>query len=128
MHKVLLALGSNHDAPQAMTHAIRLLSHRLTDLRPTGQLQTVPVGIDSCPFTNRLATGYTTEDVPSLITALKRIEYQCGNRKRLRKDGIIIMDIDLLLYDGTRYHPHDWERTYIQQLLSQTDIETPPSR
>ena len=36
-----------------------------------------------------------------------------------RKQGIVRIDIDILLADGQRHHEDDWERPYVKNLLAQ---------
>ena len=36
---------------------------------------------------------------------------------KLRRHGIVPIDLDLLLYDDERFHLQDWERSYIKDLL-----------
>lgn len=125
-HTVMMALGSNHpDADALIEKAIQLMSHFITDLLTTETLTTEPIGIQSEPFRNCLVTGHTVLDASQLIAALKKTERDCGDRKSLRRAQIIMMDIDLLLHDESRYHTQDWQRSYIQQLLPQTNIPHP---
>ena len=123
----MMALGSNHaDADALIEKAIQLMSRFITDLLSTETLTTEPIGIQSGPFRNCLVTGHTVLDAAQLIAALKKTERDCGDRKSLRRAHIIMMDIDLLLHDDRRYHTQDWQRSYIQQLLPQTNISFPP--
>lgn len=94
----------------ARSHLDRLL----TGTRHSRMLETEPIGIESPPFTNSFTVGYTDLDLASLTSALKRIETRCGNRRRLRKAGIVMIDIDILLYGDTRLHESDWSRPYIR--------------
>ncbi len=118
-HTVIIALGSNHEEAEAkIAKAIQLMSSYITDMHCTKILTTEPIGIQSGPFCNCLITGCTTLDAPALIAAIKQTERDCGDRRSLRRKNVIVMDIDLLLHGTKRYHPMDWERSYIQQLLS----------
>lgn len=124
-HNVIIALGSNHEEAQAMiAKAVQLMNRYVTDLHCTEILTTEPIGIQSGPFCNCIIKGRTALDAPALMAAIKQTERDCGDRRSLRKQNIIVMDIDLLLHGTKRYHPMDWERSYIQQLLSSTFIPT----
>jgi len=35
--------------------------------------------------------------------------------------GVVRMDVDLLLYNGERYHEEDWNRSYIQTLMKEIE-------
>ncbi|MBP5388474.1 MAG: 2-amino-4-hydroxy-6-hydroxymethyldihydropteridine diphosphokinase [Prevotella sp.] len=127
-HTVIMALGCNHEeAEAAIAKAIQLMSHYITDMHCTETLMTEPIGIQSGPFCNCIIKGLTILDAPTLMAAIKQVERECGDRRSLRQKNIIMMDIDLLLHGTKKYHPQDWKRDYIQQLLSQTCIPHPPS-
>ena len=117
--KVILAIGSNDEGEQRLQQALATLGKMMEGTRSSSILQTEPIGDFPDPFHNCLVTGYTSESVEELTAHLKRIERRYGDRKTLRRQGRILMDIDLLEYDGTRYHDKDWERTYIQQLMKE---------
>ena len=126
-HTILVAIGSNHSTADALIEkAQQLMSSYITDLRTTETLTTEPIGIISEPFRNCLVMGRTVLDAASLVAALKKTERDCGDRRSLRRENVIMMDIDLLLHDTQRYHLQDWSKCYIQQLLPQTDIKFPP--
>ena len=112
--RVLLSLGSNSDGERATGMARVYLDRLLTATRHSELLETEPIGMDSVPFTNSFTVGDTDLDLASLTSALKRIESLCGNSRRLRKAGIVKMDIDILLYGDTRHHEADWSRPYIR--------------
>ena len=126
-HIVLMAIGSNHATADALIEkALQLMSRYISDLRTTETLTTEPIGIISEPFRNCLVTGRTVLDAASLVAALKKTERDCGDRRSLRRENVIMMDIDLLLHGTKRHHLQDWSKCYIQQLLPQTDIKFPP--
>lgn len=122
---MIVALGSNSSAEKNMAKGLELLAQLLVHLRHTSIIQTPPVSLNAAPFLNCLAIGETDKSAERLNIALKYIERHCGDRKDLRKKGHIIMDIDLLEYDGTRHHENDWNRAYIKQLMTELQLQTP---
>ena len=44
---------------------------------------------------------------------LKQIEMETG-----RSQDRITIDLDLLQYDGKRYHEKDWQRSYVINILN----------
>ena len=117
--RVVVAIGSNHHASEAIVKGLKLTQELLTDTTASSVIETAPIGIPSPPFLNCLVVGYTLMTSDELVGAFKRIERQCGDRPSLRRQHRITLDIDLLEYDGTRYHQADWERAYIQVLLQE---------
>lgn len=117
--RVTVALGSNYQARDAINKGIALLGEHLTEMSVSSVLETAPIGITSGSFLNCVATGFTDLSADQLIDLLKQTEYRCGDRKSLRRKHIILLDIDLLEYDGIRHHTADWERDYIQALVGE---------
>jgi len=115
--QVIVALGTNYDAYASMDKGLTLLSQLLLNLRHTHIMKTPAIDLGTGSFLNCLATGMTDKSAERLSVALKYIERHCGDRKDLRRKGHIVMDIDLLEYDGQRHHEADWDRPYIQHLL-----------
>ena len=124
--RVTVVLGSNYQAGDAIDKGIALLGEHLTEMSVSRVLETAPIGITSGSFLNCVATGFTNLSADQLIDLLKQTEYRCGDRKSLRRKHLILLDIDLLEYDGIRHHTADWERDYIQalvgELLTHADI------
>ena len=55
---------------------------------------------------------------------LKETERRLGRTHN--EDGIVVLDLDLLEYDGLRYHEDDWNRDYIQQLMKELHHQATP--
>ena len=60
---------------------------------------------------------YCTADGFLTQTRLKEMEKEMGRTPEEREQGIVRIDLDLLLFDQQRYHERDWERDYIRRLL-----------
>lgn len=117
-HQVMLCLGANKDAKIHIQKAQQLLQKQLPGFRFSETMWTDPVGIDSSPFLNCVGWGETEMAYDELRQFTKKMERNVGDRKYLRAKGIINLDIDILLYDGQKYHSEDWEREYIQVLTN----------
>ena len=113
--ELVLALGANVDAKENMEQARHLLKELVQDLRCSTSVWTQPIGIVSKPFLNCVATGTCHIEYSQLRDCIKAIERECGNSTARRKRGEIAMDIDVLFYDGKRYHTNDWNRDYIKR-------------
>lgn len=117
-HQVILCLGSNEDAEEHIQKAQELFREQFPDFRFSEAIWTEPVVIDSSLFLNCVAWGETEMEFVKLRQLTKKMERRIGDRKYLRAKGIIRLDIDILMYDGQKLHPEDWEREYIQLLTS----------
>ncbi|MBR5061441.1 MAG: 2-amino-4-hydroxy-6-hydroxymethyldihydropteridine diphosphokinase [Prevotella sp.] len=124
--QVILALGTNHGQEPNMNQAKDMLTRLLDGIRFSSLAWTAPIGIVSDHFLNCLAIGETSLSLPSLLSAIKRIERKCGDTTSLRQENIVCMDIDILLFGDKRMHERDWQRPYIQQLMNELTIHTQP--
>ena len=122
---VILALGSNDEGDHRVKQALAILQQILDVTKVSSIMQTHPIGDLPGPFHNCLVTGYTSAPVDQLTRQLKQTERRCGDQKSLRRQGKIVMDIDLMEYDGDRYHLKDWQRPYIRQLLTEINEHQP---
>lgn len=114
-HKVILALGSNVSR-DFLTQCRPLLGEYVEVDGESDILTTDAIGMQSPPFANQLLSGITTESLDNLTRLTKDTENALGRR---RGTGIVSIDIDILQYDDTRLHLHDWEHEYVKQLYCQ---------
>lgn len=116
-HKVIVALGSNTNAASNIEQAKFLLRKLMPGIVFSGNLITEPVGIVSDEFTNCLGVSRSVHKYVQLHRALKSMESDMGSGKAERTRGIVRIDIDILYFNGDKYHLDDWNRPYIKQLL-----------
>jgi len=119
-HQVIISLASNREAKKNLFEARRHLEQILHDVRFSASIRTRGIGTKrQCYYQNQLLFASTTLDVADLESTLKTIEHEMGRNAADRSQGVVRIDLDLLLYDGCRYHLRDWERPYVQRLLPQ---------
>ena len=68
-------------------------------------------------YVNMLATFHTEHSEQELVSLLKDLEQELGDTAALRKDGTVMMDLDILRFAGRRRHLEDWQRPYVKQLI-----------
>ena len=121
MHRVLISLASNHRRQQHLQQAREALRQVLQREAYTPVVGTPAVGASATqanPYLNQLVVAYTTLPATELCQRLKQIETQLGRTPEMRQEGIVPIDLDLLLYDQERHHLSDWQRPYTKQLLT----------
>lgn len=118
MHKIILALGSNHEAKVNIELALNLLSKSIKIIQSTPSYDNESTEFPISIFTNKILVCETELTYEILNEELKRIETECGRNNYAKNTGIIPLDIDILLYDYNRYHINDWDKPYIKYLLS----------
>ena len=123
-HHVIISLASNHNQEAALAAAREQLTQLLTEVHFTSAIWTVPIN-DHCSmfngqskkYLNQLCEGTTALGCGLLGEVLKQLERRLGRTHN--EDGIVVLDLDLLEYDGERYHLRDWDRNYVKDLINE---------
>lgn len=119
MVKILISLGSNIYSKQNIDRARRMLAHYFPDVVFTPSIiTTVTDEKYSFPFRNVLAVFYSNLPSEEIIQKLKMIEFAMGRQPCDKDIGKVIIDIDLLQYGDEILRPDDYERAYVQALLT----------
>ncbi len=121
---IIIAIGSNTDQQRHIQEAREELMRQIPDIRFTDAIWTEPIGMDSSQFLNCLAWGTTALPLEQLQSLLKATERLHGDSRLLRKQCVVKLDLDLLLYNQERLHLKDWHRPYIRELMETSKIET----
>lgn len=119
--KLLIALGTNVNQKQNIQKAMDLLRKTWHDILFTNLKWTKPIGMDTDLFYNCLAYTKVDEDLLKVQQILKNIEKACGNTEADRALQKIQMDIDILMFGTRKLLEHDWQRSYIQELIQEID-------
>ena len=125
-HQVLISLASNHNQQKNLCEARRALAQVLSGETYTEELWTEPEGKAAASghrYLNQLVKANTLLDSQQLTERLKQMEQALGRTDDMRRQGIVPIDLDLLLHDGQRFHQRDWQRNYVRLLLQ--SMETP---
>ena len=119
---IIIALGSNCDAENNIESGKECMRKQFGDIRFSSSLHTSAIGISTGEFVNNLAIVRQRSTPDDIIRILKGIEHECGDSRELRQKGIIMLDADLLLCGGKRFHEADWSRQYIADLMRELGI------
>lgn len=121
-HKLVpfvIAIGSNVEQTRNIEKAKEKLNALLPTVHYTHALYTKPIDIQSDKFLNLLAWGETDISLSEIEKYIKEIEMHCGSVKEQKQQGIVALDLDILLFDKMRLHEKDWKREYIQILMNE---------
>ena len=116
-HSVILCLGSNTDQETNIQRAQQLLRNEYASIIFTPSIWTEPVGVVSPPYLNCLATMTIEDSLSCLHDKTKAIERLMHSSQEERKDNIVRIDIDILIFDHKHYHEDDWTRDYVKRLI-----------
>ena len=118
-HYIIISLASNINHEANLVAARTQLTQLLSEVHFTSAIYTEPVGtvLRKEPYLNQLCKGTTALGMNLLNEVLKETEKRLGRTHN--EDGIVTIDLDLLEYDGERYHLRDWDRNYVKDLINE---------
>lgn len=117
-HSCLLCLGSNFERHAHIAQARQSLVHHFPGIRFGEEMETEAIGSGFLsPFTNQLARFSTLLSAEEVRTILKSIEKENGRLPEDKTQGIVKLDIDLLMYDGQILKPKDMEKDFVRKGL-----------
>lgn len=111
-------MGTNTDCEANLNLAGELLRAYFGPVRFSEAVYTEPIDLPgSGLFLNQVAVSDTDVPLEEVKQALKEMENRLGRMPDSKRTGIIPIDIDLLLWNGTVLKPADWEKEYVQLLF-----------
>ena len=126
MHTCLLCLGSNLDASTRLTAARSALLSHFPDIRFSNEMVTEAIGSGFLsPFHNQVASLETSLSAEQVRVILKNIEQGQGRLPEDKTQGIVKLDIDLLVYDDDVLKPKDLEREFVKIGLEELEKNPP---
>ena len=117
-HSCLLCLGSNFERELRMDNARKALAKLFPGILFSAEMETEAIGGGvRSPFSNQVAKLETCHSLEQLRSLLKSIEAVNGRCPEDKEQGIVRLDIDILVYDKEILKPADLERDYVQEGL-----------
>lgn len=118
LHTCLLCMGSNTGRKTRMENARKALAHSFPDIRFGAEMETEAIGSGFLsPFSNQVARLTTPLSAEEVRTVLKSIEKENGRLPEDKAQGIVKLDIDLLMYDELILKPKDLEKDFIRNYI-----------
>ena len=108
-NRAILCLGSNWDCESNIHSADELLREYFCPIHFSVPVYTEPVGLPASGlFLNQAVVAYTDSCLEKVL----------GRMPDSKEKGQIPIDIDLLLWNNEILKPADWEKEYVQLLVS----------
>lgn len=121
-YSCLLCLGSNFDRHIHLANAREALKALFTDIRFSTEMETEAIGGRFLsPFSNQTAQFTTSLPADEVRALLKGIEKENGRLKEDKAQGIVKLDIDLLMYGNEVLKPEDMERDFVKKGLEELE-------
>lgn len=115
-HTCLLCLGSNINRHHHMEAARKALNDHFPNIRFTEEMTTEAIGDRFLsPFSNQVAKMKTALSIEEIRKILKQIEKENGRLPEDKEQGIVKLDIDLLMVDDCVLKPKDMEREFVKE-------------
>lgn len=119
MSTILLSIGSNTFARTNIDKARRMLTRLFPGIVFSESVLSEPDDERySFLFRNVLAMAETEFSPEDVIDKIKQTERAIGRSPRDKYQGKVIIDIDLIRYNDEILRPEDFQREYLQQLLT----------
>ena len=126
LHTCLLCLGSNLDGATRLSAARKALLSHFPDIRFSQEMVTEAIGTGFLsPFHNQVARLTTPLSAEEVRAILKGIEQAQGRIPEDKANGIVKLDIDLLVYDDGVLKPKDLEREFVKIGLEEFEKNPP---
>lgn len=106
--KITISLGSNTEQEQHIEEAIERLKTVFSDITFTQPQWTEPVGVVSDRYLNCLANFTTLLSLQQLVQQLKNIETAMGDTHENHKQGIVLIDLDVIKYGDKEVKKIAW--------------------
>ena len=122
-HTCILCLGSNFYRIAHMAYAQRDLKKHFPTIRFSEEMETEAIGSRFLsPFSNQVASFETTLSSEEVRAILKQIERDLERLPEEKPQGVIRIDIDLLMYDDCVLKPADLERDFVKEGLKSLSL------
>jgi 2-amino-4-hydroxy-6-hydroxymethyldihydropteridine diphosphokinase len=122
-HRCLISIGSNTNRDVNIKLAQKELSIHFKGIYFGKEQDTIPIGMSNpAYFTNQLAKCSTTLSIDEVKNIFKKIESQAGRLSDDKMDGIIKLDIDLLIYDNLILKENDMKKEFIIEGLKEFEL------
>lgn len=106
--KITISLGSNTEQEQNIEEAIERLKTVFSDITFTQPQWTDPIGVVSDRYLNCLANFTTSLSLQQLVQQLKNIETAMGDTYENHKQGIVLIDLDVIKYGDKEVKKIAW--------------------
>lgn len=128
-HACTIGLGSNTpDREYQITRAIEHLCGYLQKCSVSSVYETEAINGKDASYMNAVVHGYSQHYYDTTVKFLKDWEAECGRTQVATVEGIIPIDLDLVIWDEHIKRPKDFERHYFnrgyRELLAKGAYET----
>ncbi|MDE7412208.1 MAG: 2-amino-4-hydroxy-6-hydroxymethyldihydropteridine diphosphokinase [Muribaculaceae bacterium] len=115
MSEICISIGSNcGDRAGNVEKAIAWLATQLRCLKESDIYETPEVYGRGTPYFNCVAIGETSLSSDEINSLCKEYEVSCGRDAEARLRGEVVIDIDVVIFDGEVLRPVDFSREFFK--------------
>lgn len=120
MNKLIISLGSNSsDRQWRMEQAVKHLEQILTKTVMSDVYESpAHNGVDA-PYLNAVMLASTTKSFEEVNAAFKQWEIACGRTPASKMQGVIPIDLDVVVWNGEVIRVSDYSRDYVSKGVAQ---------
>lgn len=114
MNNLILSIGANSpDREWQMAQAVKRMK-QLFKKTVVSEIYEVPAhnGVDA-PYLNAVMVASTTMNMEDVTVALKQWETLCGRTPASKQQGVIPIDLDIVVWNDEVVRPVDYSRSYV---------------
>lgn len=116
MNRFVLSIGSNSgDREYQMSQIVTLLNDLFNNISVSNIYETPAINGKDAPYLNGVIIGHTSMNLDEAVKTLKELERNQGRTPELKIQGIVPIDIDVVIWNDEIVRMHDYEQDYFSQ-------------
>ena len=113
MNRFVLSIGSNSgNREYQMSQIVTLLNDLFNNISVSDIYETPAINGKDAPYLNGVIIGHTSMDLDEAIKTLKELERNQGRTLELKSQGIVPIDIDIVIWNNEIVRMRDYEQDY----------------
>ena len=116
MNRFVISIGSNSgDRGYQMSQIVTLLNDLFNNISVSDIYETPAINGKDAPYLNGVIIGHTSMNLDEAVKTLKELERNQGRRPELKIQGIVPIDIDVVIWNDEIVRMRDYEQDYFSQ-------------
>lgn len=115
MNTMFVSIGSNSlDRQWQMSQAVKYLKTKMDGVLVSTIYETSAINGVDAPYFNAVVFAKTELDLDSVMTMLKQWEVQCGRTSLSKLNGVVPIDLDIVVWNNQVLREKDFSYSYFK--------------
>lgn len=128
MSKFIVSIGSNSsDREWQISHAVEWLKEKFRDIKQSSVYETRALDGSDVKYLNTVVRASTSKDAEEVVAMTKQYEVICGRTPASREQGIVPVDIDVVVWNDEIVRKEEFGYPYFSrgyyELLSKGEVK-----